>query len=190
MRKPMLILVLKACIKRGLKLEACAAALAYIFALRVPSELLRQTEARHFSISANRIRYGPICRKSSVTMVSLTRHCTCAACPLLCPHPWVAYLYKHAPRGKCFNFTASMLMLALRPALLESGIREDELSEWTSHCFRRGSGVDVLRQHGVQAMLNHGGWSSAHAAEPYASADEQFAQGLSHPAIDFSDDDT
>ena len=75
---------------------------------------------------------------------------------------------------------------------MESGVPEAQLQEWTSHCFRRGSGVDVLAERGVAAMVEHGGWSSARAAEPYATADEQTDRLLSSSAalaIDLSDDD-
>ena len=83
-------------------------------------------------------------------------------------------------------------MSHLRPCLLEAGVPENQLTEWTSHCFRRGSGIDILEAHGVSAMLSHGGWSHPRAAEPYATADEQHAVGLASAArlmIDDSDDE-
>jgi hypothetical protein len=66
-------------------------------------------------------------------------------------------------------------------------VRDAELH--TSHCFRRGAGVDVLETHGLRAMLEHGQWSTPRAAEPYASADEQTAQAMCAGAIEFSDDE-
>ena len=41
-----------------------------------------------------------------------------------------------------------------------------------SHCFRRGAAADVLEEHGLQAMLDFGQWSSPQAAEPYATSDD------------------
>ena len=49
---------------------------------------------------------------------------------------------------------------------------------FTTHCFRRGSAVDVLESHGLQAMLAFGQWRSPQAATPYATAGEQTAVGL------------
>ena len=48
MRKPRLLRVLHTCVRSKLFLEGAAAALAYVFCLRVPSELLRQAECDHF----------------------------------------------------------------------------------------------------------------------------------------------
>ena len=82
-------------------------------------------------------------------------------------------------------------MNRLRPLLVETGISEDTLSAWTSHCFRRGSGIDVLEQHGVSAMVEHGEWADPRSALPYASAEEQRAVSLAAAlgAIEASDDD-
>ena len=66
-------------------------------------------------------------------------------------------------------------MRRLRPLLMETGVRAEAADQWTSHCFRRGSGVDTLESEGVSAMLEHGGWASPRSAEPHASADEQRA---------------
>ena len=82
-------------------------------------------------------------------------------------------------------------MTKLRPLLLETGVPSGELHEWTSHAFRRGSGVDMLEERGVQAMLRHGDWSDRQAAQPYASADEQAAVSLASACqfVGVSDDD-
>ena len=82
-------------------------------------------------------------------------------------------------------------MARLRPILAGTGIPNEQLHEFTSHCFRQGSRVDILEAHGVAAMVALGGWSSPQAAEPYASADGQQAVGLvavARTAIDLSDD--
>ena len=62
--------------------------------------------------------------------------------------------------------------------------------EYTSHCFRRGAGVDVLETQGLKSMLEFGQWSSPQAAAPYASIDEQTAQALGTALADQSDDDS
>ena len=82
-------------------------------------------------------------------------------------------------------------MHRLRPILLESGIPPAEMSRWSSHCFRRGSGVDVLEEHGISAMVHHGEWADPRSARPYASADEQRAVGLAAASlvVDASSDD-
>ena len=66
---------------------------------------------------------------------------------------------------------------------------ENEVGEFTSHCFRRGAAVDVLEKHGLKAMLQLGEWKTPRAAEPYSSADEQFATAMGHVMADASDDD-
>ena len=164
-----------------------------MFALRVPSELLRQAEACMFSTdSRGQIAYGPLWRKGRSHPCTLRRMCTCQTEALLCPHPWWALLCELVPSGKCFSFSASALMDKLGPALVASGVAPAELPTWTSHCFRRGSGIDVLEASGVKEMLRHGDWSSARAAEPYATADEQFAVSMASAAQapDMSDEDT
>jgi hypothetical protein len=173
-------------------LEGAAAALAYIFGLRVPSELLAQAHSSMFKPKGrSRITYGPIRRKGKRHLSDLSRFCVCSSAPLLCPHPWVAVLTELVPHGRCFSFSAKCLMSRLRPFLLESGVAQDEQHLWTSHCFRRGSGIDVLEANGVAAMVAHGEWADPRAAQPYASAEEQRAVSLATAlmAIDASDDE-
>ena len=72
---------------------------------------------------------------------------------------------------------------------LPASIHTPDAQLYTSHCFRRGAGVDVLEAHGLAAMLRFGQWSSPSAAEPYASADEQTAAALGAVMLEASDDD-
>ena len=65
-----------------------------------------------------------------------------------------------------------------------------QADRYTSHCFRRGAGVDVLEAHGLQAMLSFGQWSSPQSAEPYASSDEQSARALGHAIAVCSDEES
>ena len=82
-------------------------------------------------------------------------------------------------------------MKRLQPFLCDTGVSQNELPLWTSHCFRRGSGVDVLESKGVSAMVAHGEWADSRAAQPYATTDEQRAVSFAAAvvAIDASDDD-
>ena len=91
------------------------------------------------------------------------------------------------PNGLLFLGSAQTLMRGVVGLLKELGVPHAE--RYTSHCFRRGAGVDVLESHGLQAMLTFGQWSSPHSGEPYASADEQAARALGHAITDGSDDD-
>ena len=129
-------------------MEGAAAALANVFGLRVPSELLKQAHAFLLKDLGTRIKYGPIRRKGKRELCVLRRFCTCKSNALLCPHPWIALLRERVPQGSCFSFSADVLMRRLRPFLPESGVPREELHQWTSHCFRRGGGVDILEQHG------------------------------------------
>ena len=49
----------------------------------------------------------------------------------------------------------------------------------------------MLEDKGIKAMVDHGEWSSARAAEPYASSDEQHAVAIAAAAlcVDESEDD-
>ena len=191
MRRHSLCPILKLCIERDHLLEGAAAALAYTFSLRVPSELLQQAQSCLFIRRARRISYGPIRRKGKSVLSTLVRFCTCRSSPLLCPHAWVDLLAEKVPVGLCFSFSAKQLMCTLQPLLLETGIPESALAFWTSHCFRRGSGVDVLEDRGLRAMLAHGEWAGPRSAAPYASSDEQRAVGIAAASrvVDASDDE-
>ena len=77
LRKPEAIrLVLHAVEKGGQWLGIAAIiALAYVFGLRVPSELLRQSRADLWWLGAHAIHYGPIGRKHRHQPVTLMRGC-------------------------------------------------------------------------------------------------------------------
>ena len=82
-------------------------------------------------------------------------------------------------------------MRRIMPFLLEDGVPDAEIPQWTSHSFRRGSAIDILEEHGVAAMVEHGSWSDKSAARPYATEDEQTATSFAAACYwpDFSDDD-
>ena len=161
--------------------------LAYTFGLRVPSELVKQAKRQLFKLSPTQVSYGPIRRKGQHTLQTLTRWCVCKSNRLLCAHDWLLSLFDVRPTGLLFPSTSAQLMRGVVSLLVQLGV--PDAAHYISHCFRRGAGVDVLEEHGLQAMLRFGQWSSPHAAEPYASADEQTARALGQCLADASDDD-
>ena len=94
----------------------------------------------------------------------------------MCPHDWLLIISEGQAGGRIFPHPVSYYMTAVQSMLREIGVPDPET--YTSHCFRRGSAVDVLERHGLQAMLRFGRWRSPAAAAPYASLDEQTAVGL------------
>ena len=74
-----------------------------------------------------------------------------------------------------------------KTALQADGITD--LSGWSSHAIRRGSGVDMLCQKGLVAMLSHGEWESTASASHYASLDEMHARLVADQALELSDDE-
>ena len=161
---------------------------AYTFGLRVPSELLQQATAIKFNLSTpGRLSYGPIQRKGARELRTLTRWCICHSDRVLCPHDWIETLWHLRPTGLLFKSSLGGMMAQFHRLASDCG--ESAAHEFTSHCFRRGAGVDVLEAHGLKAMLSFGEWSSPHAAAPYASSDEQTARALGTALADFSDED-
>ena len=73
MRRHRLLFVVKRCIDHKMFLEGAVAVLAYVFGLRVPSELLRQAQTNMFAIRGNKICYGPIRRKGKQQLSTLKR---------------------------------------------------------------------------------------------------------------------
>ena len=66
--------------------------LSYLFALRVPSELLSQCTKAKLRMSRNSLQYGPIRRKGKLHPSTLTRWCICNSHPVLCWHHWIRAL--------------------------------------------------------------------------------------------------
>ena len=164
------------------------ACLAYTFGLRVTSELVRQAQSHLFHTTPTRITYGPIHRKGQAAQQTLTRWCVCSQDRLLCAHDWLLMLCEERPHGRLFPEAHSTLMRGVVQLLL--GIGVDDADKYTSHCFRRGAAADVLEAHGLASMLRFGQWSSASAAEPYASRDEQTAAALGTALLEQSDDES
>ena len=160
--------------------------LAYTFGLRPPSELMRQASAELFWDAGPHIAYGPIRCKGQPHPQTLKRWCVCEQDQLLCPHAWIQILTESRPSGSLFKELAQSLMRQVVELLRALGVAD--ASVYTSHCFRRGVGVDVLETHRLKAMLEFGHWSTPRSAEPYASADEHTAQAVGCTLVDFSDE--
>lgn len=164
------------------------AVLAYTFGLRAPSELVRQARGSVFDLSKpGRIFYGPITRKGKSEQQLLMRWCKCESDRVMCPHDWLAAIWREPGSQPLFTSSVQTLMRSV-VRLLEQ-LHTPNASAFTSHCFRRGAAVDILETQGLQAMLSFGQWSSPVAAAPYASFDEQCAQALGTALIDVSDDE-
>ena len=72
-------------------------------------------------------------------------------------------------------------------ALQVDGIHD--LTGWTSHSIRRGSGTDMLYTGGISQMLKHGEWGSVGSAAFYATLDEMQAREVASRALDLTDDE-
>ena len=129
----------------------------------------------------------PIVRKGQSTPQTLMRWCLCASDPLLCSHPWLQIMCENHPHGLLFPRPCSSYMRGVISLLRDIGV--PDANDTTSHCFRRGAGVDILESHGLRAMLRFGQWRSPQSASAYASLDEQAATGLGRLCADLSDDD-
>ena len=164
--------------------------IGYIFALRMPSELLRQGKRPQFQMGSKTIRIINLKRKQKRSLCELARWCTCQTDPVLCPHPWLAYAFKRTTSEALFDVSPTRFRMEFHALLKEVGVPETDIPGYTSHSLRRGAAVDILEQHGLQAMLAHGDWASPQAASHYATFDEMDRHALGRLAADLSEDDT
>ena len=188
-RKQLLQKLLKAAIKEDRLWMGAALCLAYVFALRVPSELLGQGRNEQFKVYSDRVCLVSLKRKGRVGLSELVRSCTCRTNPLMCPHPWLAYASRRTPEGKLFDMSPATFHAEFRDLLRKVGVPASEAEQYTSHALRRGVAVDILEQHGLQAMLAYGDWKSVTSASHYASLDEMDRFVVGAMAADASDDD-
>ena len=165
----------------------CFVILAYTFGLRVPSELVGQSRRDLFQFTSGSISYGPIRRKGQLHPQVLSRPCVCTSNPILCVHHWLAVQCSARPEGLLFQRTTNTLMGKF--ILILVALRVPQAEFFTSHCFRRGAGVDILEAHGLKAMLEFGQWKTPAAAEAYASADEQAAHAMGTALAEFSEEE-
>ena len=168
------------------------ASLAYLFALRVPSELLRQGGLRILHWHENTWTYGPVIRKGSSTPTFIRRRCICnSKYYLMCPHYWWnQFRMISVRRQKPFTaWTCNSFNQRLREVLVAVGIQPTQAGNYTSHDFRRGCAKDILAQTGLQAMMSHCGWKSLGAAHHYVSKDEVDEAMLATLLAEGSDED-
>ena len=170
--------------------------LAYLFALRVPSELLKQFACSLIKQNGKTFVYGPIHRKNSTLLTSLQRRCTCTTRYIkMCPHYWLPSLLELVGVGgqnrKVFsNWSTATFNVKLREILVQIGIPSTEASRYSSHDFRRGCAKDILSEAGPAAMMGHCGWKSKTSAFHYVSRDEVDEAIVAAFMVDASDDDT
>ena len=187
-RRKLLVRVVRLAAQQRMWQAGALAVIAYTFGLRVPSELMRQARAALFyDPSPGRLSYGPIHRKGARQPRTLTRRCLCSRDRLLCPHDWLEILKASSPTGPLFTSSLSKLMSDFQSLAHACG--EQDVHEFSSHCFRRGAAIDVLEEHGLKPMLQFGEWKSPQAAQSYGSADEQFARAMGSVLADLSDDE-
>jgi hypothetical protein len=186
--------------------------LAYVFAARVPSELLRQLCWDKLSIEDNRLTYSDVARKGKPRPCTLTRWCVCQKAEIMCWHPWLAALRElKGDNGgkdrKLLSMSTIKFTNMLRESLVQCGMPHEKATTFTTHCFRRGAGTDVLEAedtacsllagkqwkassaYGLTGMLRMGDWSTRQSAQPYASHDEQQAASLAFEILEASDEE-
>ena len=212
LRFPLWRTVLQLAAKKDLIAFGALCNLAYIFAARVPSEILNQCRWCNLVIDKHSLTYRDVIRKGKPGLSTLRRFCVCSKDELLCFHVWLAALKEirnelDGSRNLLFSFSAQSVSNTLQSLLLECGLAADEAARFTTHCFRRGAGVDVLEaegttcsllagdrwrrlgMYGLPGMLCMGEWSSKASATHYASVDEQSCAGMAFNILEASDDE-
>ena len=177
---------------RKLILFGIMAALAYLFALRVPSELLRQATLQIIGANGEQLSYGPINRKQAEGLVTLRRQCLCQSKHRkLCPHTWLPSLSTaRLDRRQIFSdWSCASFNECLRNVLCQLGLPVQTARMYCSHDFRRGCAKDMLHFAGPAAMLQHCGWRSSTAALHYVTRDEVHASVLASVIAEASDED-
>ena len=185
---------------------AAACALAYVFLLRVPSELLAQFRFSNSKASrgwgaAVGVPPGPrLVRKNRPAGTSLSRACVCvegAPPARLCPHLWLEYL-RESRTGDLLlaGYTYSRFLADLRAALgklasADTAFREiiGDPTAWGSHVFRTGAGRDILAAGGIAAAQEAGQWDSLAGLRAYTTSDGLDARGMAEALIDSSDEE-
>ena len=200
-----LALAQQAVIERSLRFAA-ACVLAYVFLLRVPSELLGQLRFSNTRAScgwgaAIGVPPGPrLFRKNRPQGTTLARACTCqegAAPSRLCPHLWLEYLRTAQSGDLLFaGYSYGRFLEDLRCALQKLSTAEPALREaigdplsWGSHAFRTGAARDILATGGVSAAQAAGQWDSLAGLRSYTTADGLDSRLMAEVLVESSDDD-
>lgn len=212
LRRGLLRSVLQVAARREEFQLGAAILFAYLFGLRVPSELLAQVSWARLRVSTSQLTIVGLKRKAKSELSDLTRLCVCSADEFLCWHLWLQALGDAVGTGsrsapdRLFPISVATYTAGLQRLLAAAGVPATELPEWTSHCARRGSAADVLasegpltaalgakgakgwpKHQGLARMLEHGEWASKAAASHYASTDEMDRHALAQALINGSD---
>ena len=166
--------------------------LSYLFALRVPSELLRQGSIRMIKVTPEVCYYGPVHRKGCTDPVVLQRRCLCNThFRFLCPHSWYGALQGMVlPDGKPFSsWICSSFNQFMRETLLKIGLDSGAVAAHCSRDFRRGCAKDMLAHAGPAAMLAHCGWRNSRSAIHYVSQDEIAKSVVALMLAEYSDEE-
>ena len=194
-RKDLTLKIVLHCFSTGdakFVLFGIACALAYLFALRVPSELLRQGAIGKVQLHTDFSLYGPILRKGCSSASVLRRRCTCnGTYRPLCPHFWHKSLARICfPGATPFNvWTCQTFNDTLRRVLCSVGVAGPIAKHHCSHDFRRGCAKDMLVSDGPVAMMSHCGWKHRQTAYHYATKDEFDETIVANMLSEVSDED-
>lgn len=127
-RRAILRRVLSRAAELGLWSTWCFVVLAYMFGLRVPSELIRQARKSLFCRSETRISYGPIRRKGQLELQTLCRWCCCRDDKLLCLHDWLLAVFRLHPHDQLFPSSAAHYMNSFKSILRHLAVPESTIS--------------------------------------------------------------
>ena len=153
LRRDLLRSCLQEAVKKGDFEIGAGLNLAYAFGLRVPSELLAQACEARLEEGEDELRITGLRRKGKPEPSALSRWCVCAGDPLLCWHPWMAWLRENADPRQYFKMSGTEFNVRFRKILEGAGVPKGELEEWGSHAARRGGGVDVLEAQGLPVEM-------------------------------------
>ena len=142
LRRPQAISLIMFAFAKGVAwIPFCAiVALAYVFGLRVPSELLKQSAPELWQLGTTTIAYGPISRKHRLHPVTLMRNCVCQSHPILCPHVWGRYVRQELPAGRSFSITGARFNVLHRQLQMEMGVADLNVSSMTCNAQGHGHG--------------------------------------------------
>ena len=185
---------------------AAACVLAYVFLLRVPSELLGQFRvsntraARGWGAAVGMSPGALLVRKNRPAGTTLSRACTCREHDppaQLCPHMWLQYLRESCPddllfEGYSYSRFISDLRSTLRLVASSDPVLREHIGDpatWGSHAFRTGAGRDILAASGVTAARDAGQWDSLAGLQAYTTADGIDARALAEVLVESADDE-
>ena len=148
-RLPLLQALLKEAIRTEEFWLGAAFCLAYVFALRVPSELLGQGHRSQFVSYADRVCLVRLKRKGQRQLTELVRSCTCSTNRLVCPHLWLDYVKKEMTGDRLFAMTTAFFHTRLWALLAavwgpQGGVLRVYLARLSPGCCGRHTGATRL----------------------------------------------